>query len=162
MLNICIYFCFIFIYFLYYFFLFIFRDAATQVQTESPSYQPLLSEGEGHSKVIIDDIENGVPMTSDFNDGGDAEAAIHNSDAICQVTYNKSKVISEVMKNDLDLSRVSKCDKCDKTCVMCVLHRAQLQLQAALGELENPQSSSQFCRCHDHRHVHVLGCDSDH
>ncbi|XP_060591012.1 patched domain-containing protein 3-like [Ruditapes philippinarum] len=136
------------------------RDAATQVQTESPSHQPLLSEGEGHSKVIVDDIENSAEMTSICNDRDFTDSILHASNSTHLVIHDRSRVTPELMKtNDLDLSGVRKCDICDKACVMCVLHRAQLQLQTAVEEMENPKSSRQFCSCDDHKHVHALDCN---
>jgi hypothetical protein len=130
------------------------------VQTESPSHQPLLFEGEGHSKVIVDDIENSAEMTSICNDGDFTDSILHASNSTHPVIHDRSKVTPDLMKtNDLDLSGVRKCDICDKACVMCVLHRAQLQLQTAVEEMENPKSSRQFCSCDDHKHVHALDCN---
>lgn len=52
--------------------------------------------------------------------------------------------------NDLDVVTVKKCGKCEKSCVMCVLHKAQCQIQTAVEEMGKAEQSAAFCYCQAH------------
>ncbi|XP_053394032.1 protein patched homolog 1-like isoform X2 [Mercenaria mercenaria] len=139
-------------------------DAATQVQNESLSQQPLLSEGEGHSKVIIDEtgsiMASGVEDRPDNEDKDLADSLLSDSGPTNKHNHSRSNITTDVMNtNETNLSSVKKCDRCEKSCVMCVLQRAEQELKTAVEEMDKPKSSSKFCSCHAHRHIHSFGCE---
>lgn len=113
--------------------------------------QPLLSEVEGQRKVISSAAE----VTSSIEDS--RHICSHSADqASCSAVKAKSHVR---MANDL--SNISRCESCQKSCVMCILQRAQREIETAVKEMGKAKCNTQFCYCQAHIPTYHSTCSED-
>lgn len=135
--------------------------------SELSACQPLLFEGkgqievtkgEGHFEVIQGqsaDITDSVPS---------AHLEDRNSVKSTRVKVNAGttgeRLRSSGMRSPGNLSAVEilRCEKCDKSCAMCLIHRAQEELKVVIDDINSGESTSQFCSCNAHKHIHYSQC----
>lgn len=127
---------------------------------------PLLIEGQGHANTA-DDTHIIMAACSNLDDSDVGNIMQNDTDLDMmpvQGQVNEPDVFVNVQAaNDLDIVTVEKCHKCDRRCVMCILNKAQQDIQTALREMNHSgpwPSSSMYCSCVDHKHVCSHNCTS--